>query len=251
MKILSTAAAAALLLCCTVVACQDGLIPVAPEDGPHATQAEAATVNCNKKQNRDLPECNGGGGGTESQLGFDLTINTATTAGAPTGVRGDGSPDYSDGSQKVMVATGGGPGFRFDTNGSQKVEHPNDQRHVSIDLDGDGTQEILSGVDFRFDRGLGGLDLCSMNPGGASETVPAVMRFEDGGTKALSWGCREAHDSQTLLGPPLAVTRLADVDGRRQWRMDGTTACLRSGDGFGPLLDPSLDVPVSFTITEQ
>lgn len=189
---------------------------------------------------------------TECQIGFDLLLDDVST----NKVRSDGLGAYHDGVDRVMVATGSGPGFRFDTNGSQKLEASNDRRRVTLDFSGTAAEDnvgfaaSLRGVDMRFVKSDGGLDLCSLgNPDDATDArsntgqVPIGIRFltASGDDHGLRYGCTE---STGPAAEPALVTRT----GAFTWTLESTYACLRND---GVMLEDNLTMPFFITITDQ
>jgi hypothetical protein len=146
----------------------------------------AGPPDCNNEISK---RCKNTGGGEDSGVlvaKFCLAITADTF-----GFAGDGSP--SDGGlycgknkkDKVMVFTGNGPGFRFDTNKGKSTA----ARYVQINFPDGGitvkdaddlSHTYYSGlyeIDFRFDLDSGGLDLGGIaNPG--TETVPVGIRIQ-------------------------------------------------------------------------
>ena len=179
-------------------------------------------------------------------LGFDLTMVETNP------VRSDVGRQYINKQEKVVVFTGSGDGFRFDTNGSQQVETADDPRHVLFDFAGTGAEgdaSFLSGVDFRFTSGL---NLCTQ-PVGTSRNVTAginfVSRMNPGINGRLQYGGRwppKGHDCGALVSP-VTVTR----DATDRWSFtSGSSACLYYYTGSWVFVDV-VPMPIAFTITAQ
>ena len=206
-----------------------------------------------------------GGDTTGCQLDFDVAFADAATDGVVSDLLGL----YQHMIDKVTAATGSGPGFRLDTNGSQKLEGAGGTRELCIDLDEDGviaTAGECSGVDLRFDKtvpnddGSFGLDLCSLTSVGDSGTVGLEISFlNDTGDRRMLSYVTQCWDRDGNLDPASAsekvtVTRTSvsvDGVGADEWTVVGNTACLRDGDlFFGPSLG-DVTAPFEFTLTAQ
>lgn len=191
----------------------------------------------------------GGGGGKPGgeegcKVEFDLTLSDALP------VHTDGGGIYSNGVDRVAVFTGSGPGFRFDTNGSQKLEARNDERWIRLDFTGTAWEGIVApgddkGTDLRFSNQGPGLDLCAM-PIGSSGEVGVDLPFEasDGTVTGLKYG-GTTFSGGVCTAPKATVTRTSQTT----WDMaSGATACVvRAGN----ILDQSVAMPFALTITAQ
>ena len=109
------------------------------------------------------PGCRGGGGGNgDDTKGCKIDFNAVFDDDVIDGVKSVGGA-YFDGEERMMIRTGSGPGFRFDTNGgSQKLEGAGGVRELELIVPyfkGSSNSSIFSGVDLRFDLSDGGLDL--------------------------------------------------------------------------------------------
>jgi hypothetical protein len=197
-------------------------------------------------------DCSEGTGSEPAcQIDFDAVFDDLGLDG----VRSDGKGAYS-------AFTGSGPGFRLDTNGSQKLERKNDDRKVTIDFSSQpcsggwfenvGFCEELKGIDMRFDLTTGGLDLCSLPAGGESGSVTLHLGFlaADNSSRVLSYGCL-AGEGGPVIGNS-AEAAVARIDGTT-WYITGQSACLRDGGIFGSIVDGTddnpLSVPFGLTIT--
>ena len=184
----------------------------------------------------------GGGSASDCQLSFNVMISSS-------GVASDGG-DYEDKVDKVKAITGSGPGFSLDTNGgSQKLEGAGGTRTVCIN-DYYGSNDACSGVDLRFDRSQGGLDLCAL---AIDETKYVGLSIEfvglGGEERRLSYGCFDTDGSVVGISSPVEVTRI----GPSTWEIDGTIACLRDRNifSFPEIIGDDLDIPLSMTLTDQ
>ena len=124
----------------------------------------------------------------------------------------------------MLIAAGSGPGFRFDTNVSQKLEGAGGVRVLELSLPYFGNSND-SGVDLRFHPRDGGLDLCSLVAGGASGNVGLNILFEDEAsivwTVDYSDGCIDHNVAEEFISETVDVTRTG-VD---TWTIEGVTAC--------------------------
>ena len=177
------------------------------------------------------------------------------------GVAGGVYPDPNNRRDKSAAGTHSGPGFRFDTNGSQKLEGAGGTRELEIHVIPMGSTS--SGVDFRFHLNSGGLDLCSLAGGGAPGTVPMILAFADdsGEEFALLYGCIK-HDATPFTGgggSPVDVTRTGgDADTWAPgdtWTIEGGQACLITSNNYATatdvLIDNDVDASFQMTITAQ
>ena len=215
-------------------------------------------------ENPDAPGCGGGGGGkgddtTACKIDFDAKFRDTGTDGVKSddGVMSDGDPVfYRDGEQRMMIRTGSGPGFRFDTNGgSQKLEGAGGVRELALTVpyfESSGNSLISSGVDLRFDLSAGGLDLCSLNVDATGEVGLNILFEDNGGTKwtvKYSAGCADEYGTSSS---PVDVTRTGERVGNvgvDTWTIEGVTACLFEYDG--PMVGGPQTMPFLMTITAQ
>ncbi len=177
------------------------------------------------------------------------------------GIAGGVYPDPNAQKDKSGAGTHSGPGFRFDTNGSQKLEGAGGTRELETHVIPMGSTS--SGVDFRFHLNSGGLDLCSLDGGGAPGTVPMILAFADdsGEEFALLYGCIK-HDATPFTGgggSPVDVTRTGgDADTWAPgdtWTIEGGQACLITSNNYATatdmLIDNDVDASFQMTITAQ
>ncbi len=146
----------------------------------------AAPPDCSTEISKRCKNTGEGGGNDAFEAKFCLAITADTF-----GLAGDDSPSdgglYCDKNKKdkIMVFTGKGPGFRFDTNKGKSTA----ARYVQLNFPGGSiTVDDANGVshtygsglyeiDFRFDLDSGGLDLGGIaNPG--TGTVPIGIRIQ-------------------------------------------------------------------------
>lgn len=188
--------------------------------------------------------------GNQCSLGFRVT----TDDGAGKKLRSDGNGAYVDGVDKVMAFTGSGPGFRLDTNSSQRIEGAGGIRTLVIDFTG-----VLSeppapfgtagkGVDLRFYLNDGGLDLCALSSPGASGTVGLTVLFEvNGNPMTLTYGTALSQSDSTLVGERVVVTRTSVSPDT--WTIVGQNAGLRNGYQYGPVVPGAGSLAMPFTLT--
>ncbi len=143
----------------------------------------------------------------------------------------DNNDGYCHGTDKVLVFTGKGPGFGFDTTQSGKGKTMT--RFLFMDLTDfgvgkvDGVGEPKENVVFKFDKSgdPSGLDLCSLKSNGAPGEVGLAISYEvDGATdnsNTLTYGA----PADAACGKKVTVTRTA----ADTWTIAGTTACLWDG----------------------
>ena len=214
----------------------------------------------------------------ECQLGFDLTFDDSNPVRSD-----DGSGMYTNGVDKVAVFTGSGDGFRFDTNGDQKVEWKTDIRRVTLDFtgtvdkDGNSLERLMEtdaagdpvpkGIDLRFKQGAvhtDGLNLCALDhegiSGPTSGTVAVGIAFIDssdpdfkigeGNNARLSYGDIGGPnvDVDCSIVDEVKVTRTA-VD---TWELESTDdACLVLGGPLERVFAGEVPMPFKFTIVAQ
>lgn len=230
----------AVLVAVGILGCQDA--PTGP------IGSVDATLSSHKPGHE--PGGGGGGGGPPDgeegcQVEFDLVLDDVLP------VHSDGGGIYANGADRVVVFTGSsGPGFRFDTNGSQKLDARNDRRWVRLDFTGTAVEGIvapgdLKGTDVRFSNQAPGLDLCGMEVGG-SGTIGMDWPFEaaDGDRYGLKYG-GTTFSGNVCTAPKATVTRTSQTT----WDVEsGATACIvREGN----ILHQSVAMPFAFTITAQ
>ena len=181
----------------------------------------------------------GGNGGNTCDLRFDLTITPTTS------IDDDNGGTYSNGTDRVAIFGGDG-GWRFDTNGSQKLDMKNDVRKVSLTVAGeaDGTPR---GIDMRFAQNSAGLNFCDLANVGDSGQVPVILMFtaDDGSRGTVRYG-GQTLDGNTCLADEVTVTRTA-----AGWTMASNAAgdaCLVEEGG---VLGADVQVPFSFALTQQ
>ena len=190
----------------------------------------------------------------ECQIGFDLTLDDTQP------VRSDGGDQYQDAIDKVQVSTGSGPGFRFDTNGNQKLQGRNDTRLVTLDFTGTAGEgltdpNVPTGIDFRFDiqpsaNSDEGLNLCALDINNGVGTVSAKIRFAVPGTKE---GYRLRYGGITSTGNDCGALGVEEIKvtrkGETTWELvSGPTACLLPDRGE---IMAVIAMPIAFTITAQ
>ena len=256
-----------------LLACQD--------PGPNPTGTDLPGPQFGHKSGHN-PGGGGGGGGDEKpqecQLGFDLTFDDSNPVRSD-----DGSGMYTNGVDKVAVFTGSGDGFRFDTNGDQKVEWKTDIRRVTLDFtgtvdkDGNSLERLMEtdaagdpvpkGIDLRFKQGAvhtDGLNLCALDhegiSGPTSGTVAVGIAFIDssdpdfkigeGNNARLSYGDIGGPnvDVDCSIVDEVKVTRTA-VD---TWELESTDdACLVLGGPLERVFAGEVPMPFKFTIVAQ
>lgn len=219
-------------------ACQETNNSPADLDGTPLTLA----ANCNK--NPDHPQCSGGGdpggGGPHCDLSFDLTIQQGFAIAGD--LVGD---DYSNGVDRVQIS-GDGEGWRFDTNGSQKLDARNDKRKASVTLAGYADGNTPRGIDMRRGTDGPGLNFCELDTVGESVQVPVIVMFAndtDGSTTTVRYG-GQTLDGSNCPADEATVTRTATG-----WTMvSGADACVVEPGG---VLGAIVPMPFSFTLTQQ
>jgi len=190
------------------------------------------------------------------------------------GLAGDGSPSdngfYCDNNKKdkVMVFTGNGPGFRFDTKKGKSAA----VRYVQIGFPGGGislndangsSHTYYSGlfeIDFRFDLDSGGLPLEELDENGGVGNVPIGVRVQtlDGSELGLlGYG-----DANSLFSDPSLDTTCMAVNtsnavvtriGADAWIIESdplnSYACLWVGhSNFAGQPGTVVEMPFDFTI---
>lgn len=192
----------------------------------------------------------------ECQIGFNLTfVDTKYSTSPVQSDIIDMIGTYENGVDKVQVGTGSGPGFRFDTNGNQKLEGKNDKRLVTLNFPSHDVenelftfagQNVARGIDLRFDKSDGGLNLCALN---GPPTVPMTLRFAVPDTKD---GYILRYGGTTVTGvdcgvDEVTVTRTGTEPA--EWVLaSGPTACLLPTHGA---IMAVVAMPFAFTITAQ
>ncbi len=208
-----------------------------------------------------VPAGGGGGGGPtpqECDLEFRGTFDDRLTDRVGSERLLDPAPGdpYINDVDKVqftsrMFQTSGK--LRFDTNGTAKVEKPQDIRKVMLDFRGAiishpvvfnevGFYFALKSFDIRFDNtDAVGLNVCSLNFGGTGHVVLDITFLTAlGEDYALSYGCRLAQGVPPDDGnlSKAVVTRTGDST----WTIEGVSACLRDGpNAYYPRIDLSGD----------
>ena len=224
--------------------------------GPLASGSDASTSDERvplAKKGGDSGGGGGKGGGKGETSGCQITFDATFDDAPDDKVRSDGMGPYQDGEQKVIVFTGSGPGFRLDTNSSQKLEGAKGFRELCMDFTGTGLGLGVecSGGDLRFSKFLGGLDLCALDPAGGSGEVGLDIHFalDSGETRRLSYDCRTPDGDPVGSTVPVTVTRLDEFT----WTVEGETACLSEPDGyFDPPPDmDDLSMPFRMTLVDQ
>ena len=183
---------------------------------------------------------NGNGNGKPDKSGTSCEINFCIDFDNNHEVTSDGfdGGEYCHGTDKVLVFTGKGPGFGFDTTQSGKGKTMS--RYLNIDLmDIDLKSphklsenfEKTNKVVFKFDKSgdPSGLDLCLLETTGdvglAISYVGLAISYEVEGavdnSNTLTYGAPAA----APCGDPVTVTRTASDT----WTIAGTTACLWDG----------------------
>lgn len=250
-----------------------GLLLGCQDSGASPLTPELPAPQLDHKPSHSPPGAGGGGDKTqECQIKFDLTFGDFGGDGIADPMRSDGLGTYYSGVDRVGAGTGSGDGFRFDTNGSQKIEANNDRRWVTLDFSGTafpGANEtdglgnpIPKGIDLRFTDHPDGtrLNLCALEVG-ESDHVPVTIRFNasdvefnpsDANAELGYGGVSRGFD----CGPPgvseVTVTRTA-LD---TWVLEsGPTACYTTRDPDGTMnqfqFRGLVDMPFKFTIVAQ
>ena len=234
----------------------------------------AAPGECSGPKEDRPDQC--GGGGQPNNDTTDCKIDFSVEFTPSNVILSDGKgayPDPADSKDKSGGGTHSGPGFRFDTNGTQRLETARDTRWLEInpvpvpDFGGMNNFEHFSGADFRFHLPAGGLDLCSLDKNGSGD-VPMILAFvDDGGTQwALLYDCifhdtAPIKDSTKGDGSRVKVTvtrNKGDAGGWTKgdtWTITGTDACLISSDNYAtstPVLQAAnLSADFEMTIEAQ
>ncbi len=166
------------------------------------------------------------GKGKPDKSGTTCEINFCIRFDAGLKLTNDVVDEYCHGTDKVLVFTGKGPGFGFDTMQSGKGKTMT--RYLNIDVTaflGDEGQ-LQKKVVLKFDKSgnPSGLDLCSLENGGTGEVGLAISYEVVGATdnsNTLTYGA-PAH---APCGDKATVTRTAS----NMWTIDATVACLWDG----------------------
>ena len=202
---------------------------------------------------------NGNGKGKPDKSGTSCEINFCIEFAGNLKLTSDGfeGGEYCHGTDKVLVFTGKGPGFGFDTTQSGKGKTMT--RYLNIDLTAFGKGKLQKKVVLKFDKSgnPSGLDLCSLESNGAQGTVGLAISYEvDGATdnsNTLTYGA----PADAACGDEVTVTRTGTAP--NTWTIAGTKACLWDGSkdalifkGLPNRVIIGLNSPVSFfaTITE-
>lgn len=228
----------------------------------------AAPPDCNTEVSK---RCKNTGGGNEDGVlvaKFCLAITADSF-----GLAGDDSPSdgglYCDKNKKdkIMVFTGHGPGFRFDTNKGKSTA----VRYVQLNFpggiitvdDANGVSHTyrsgLYEIDFRFDLDSGGLDLGGIaNPGTGTEPIGIRIQALDGNEQGLlGYG-----DAASLFSDPslnttcmasntanALVTRIAADEWIIESDPSNSIACLWVGhSNFSGQPGTRVEMPFDFTI---
>ena len=189
---------------------------------------------------------------TSCELNFDIVFagNHKLTSDSFDGGK------YSHGTDKVLVFTGKGPGFGFDTMQSGKGKSMT--RYLNIDLTATVVKSVLQKkVVLKFDKSgdPSGLDLCLLQDNGTGMVGLAISYEVDGATdnsNTLTYGAPAGVHS---CGTEVTVTHI----GGSTWTIAGTNACLWDGQKDAlifkgspnrEILDADVDVSFFATITE-
>ena len=244
-----------------------------------------AQSHCDGKHSGNHPHCNGGGvgGGTGSTLTADFClIMTDENPGlAPDGeLASNGIDDYChDRKERVMIFTGSGPGFRFDSNTKNQppkrsvvLIFPGGQVSVEDD-DGNFLNTFISGIyqiDLRFNRKNGGLDLGSMlldsDPGAPDYFVPVniwVLAVPNQTTEFALFSLAYSENTDPLnamelIGNSCVTDFTLDAQVKRlaenRWSIESNpvnqTACLWDwGSGYENQAGTPVVMPFYFEIT--
>lgn len=210
---------------------------------------------------------NDGGGLLVAKFCLDITDETP-------GLAGDGSTSdggwycHKNKKDKILVFTGNGPGFRFDTNKGKSTAVRNVQINfpggwITVNDADESPHTYYSGlyeIDFRFDLDSGGLDLAALTVGGDSGDVPIGIRIlEVNGSELGLLGYGNAPD---LFSDPslvttcmvsytknAVVTRTAADTWTIESDPDDSDACLWVGhSNFAGQSGMPVEMPFDFTI---
>jgi len=233
--------------------------------------AMAAPPNCDDGEVSKRCK-NTGGEDSSGNLVAKFCLHIANPSGP--GLDGDGS--ISDGGfycdrnkkDKVMVFTGKGPGFRFDTNKGKSAAARNVQINFeggSITVEDTTYTSGLYEIDFRFDLDSGGLDLGDIDvglPNPAMVSVGIRIQTLDGNElgllgygdapdlfsdPSLDTTCMIKDDDHTAK---VLVTRTADDAWTIESDPSNSKACLWVGHSRFTGQDGILiEMPFEFTIT--
>ena len=232
--------------------------------------AMAAPPDCTTEISKRCKNTDGGGGNTGSfSAKFCLTIHDETP-----GIAGDGSPsnggDYCERTKidKILVFTGNGPGFRFDTNKGKStavryVQFNFSGGSITVD-DADGFAHTFNSglyeIDFRFDVDSGGLPLEDLDENGGTGVVPIGIRIQTlDGTELGLLGYGDApflfsdpsFDTTCMLNNTSGalVTRVAADEWIIETDPLNLSACLWVGhSNFAGQVGTVVEMPYAFTI---
>ena len=219
---------------------------------------------------------NGNGKGKPDKSGTSCELNFCIDFDNGHDLANDVGDEYCHGTDKVLVFTGKGPGFGFDTTQSGKGKTMS--RYLNIDLMDIGLKLPLSEnfkpknkVVFKFDKSgdPSGLDLCSLEYGSEvrenrdTGMVGLAISYEVEGavdnSNTLTYGA-PGHPADTACGERVTVTRTDIEPNKNTWTIAGTTACLWDGQkdalvfkgelNRNPIGTENQDVSFFATITE-
>lgn len=233
----------------------------------------ALALDCSNPKHADKRQCQDGGGGGGGNGHGSLVAKFAleiTSSISGLGLHSDSDGIYFDSKkEKVIVGTGQGPGFRFDTNKSSTGKSTA-VRFVDIHFpagfmatDLDGMQHLYASgdyeIDFRFDLSSDGLELGDLEVGETAEVPIGIMiqSADKSQAAALGYGDAPMLFSNPILDPAcmLEYTRNAVVIRTEDdaWTIQSNPAnpkaCLWFGsEVFEGLPSQPLEMPFYFTI---
>ncbi|MCH9027520.1 MAG: hypothetical protein IIA05_10425 [Proteobacteria bacterium] len=206
---------------------------------------------------------NGKGNGKPDKSGTSCEINFCIDFADSHEVTSDGfdGGEYCHGTDKVLVFTGNGPGFGFDTMQSGKGKSMTRYLNINIDVADSGIRALQKKVVLKFDKSgdPSGLDLCSLDSesvsGGQEGMVGLAISYKvDGATdnsNTLTYGA----PAGAPCGTKVTVTRINDGT----WTIAATKACLWDGQKDAlvfkgsvnrEIIDDDVDASFFATITE-
>ena len=202
---------------------------------------------------------NGNGKGKPDKSGASCEINFCIDFADGHELANDNNGGYCHGTDKVLVFTGKGPGFGFDTMQSGKGKTMT--RYLDIDLTAFGEGALQKQVVLKFDKSgdPSGLDLCSLDSesvsGGQEGMVGLAISYEVDGAPDNSNTLTYGAPADAPCGTKVTVTRTAPDT----WTIAATVACLWdgqkdalvfNGDRNRDIIGENLDVSFFATITE-
>ena len=214
----------------------------------------------------------------ECHVHFDLTLHEAKPVRSDRPGQSLANRMYQSNVDRVEVFTGSGDGFRFDTNGSQKIEWKTDKRWAILDFRGTGFESSMEtdedgnpvprGIDMRFRPHSDGtqLNLCALDVG-TSDDVPMGM-----GSIALGPDSKGVEANTLLMysgvtgdgsfdcgvqpdpfnpGQTVQEVTVSRVDQDTWQLVSGPTACLLTGPGNDLQFLGVVQMPFTATIVAQ